>query len=245
MLVDRVQAIHRVCFDVEPSLADLESLGSPERWLVYRDLVRTRLVGVVEAALPRTKKAAGEQCWQQTITDWLSAGAPKTRYFRRVPNEMARFAVPLWRSREPFWLGDLASYEIALWTARHAPPDPKPIEDFRFDRPPIVGASVQLVRLRYPVHRAPTPLAAYAAEQTALCVYRNEEHRAVSRTLNPLAADLLESWQSGGETVAESVERTAAAHGVTIGPSFVDKLSSLIADFLERSIVLGGHDPHR
>ena len=44
MLADRAKAMQRVCFDAEPSEADLELLGSRERWLVYRELVQNRLV---------------------------------------------------------------------------------------------------------------------------------------------------------------------------------------------------------
>ena len=240
MLADRARTIHRVCFDSEPSRTDLESLGSPENWLVYRDLVRNRLVGVVEAALPRTKEASGEPFWRRTVTDWLSSGGPRTRYFRRVPSEFSEFALPLWRSGERGWLVDLARYEIALWTARHAPPDPEPGAEFQFDRRPVVGASVQVLRLSHPVHRSTAPTQGDVTEPTILCIYRNDQHRAESQTLNPLAADLVECWLRAEETVAESVQRTAAAHGATIGPAFVEKLSALVADFLERGILIGG-----
>ena len=40
------------------------------------------------------------------------------------------------------------------------------------------------------------------------------------------------------ETVAESVQRIAAQHQTEISPAFVDKLSTLIADF-----IIGGHAP--
>ena len=61
MLVDQARAIQRICFGSEPSEADLELLGSRERWLVYRDLVRNRLNIVIGAALARTKTAIGER----------------------------------------------------------------------------------------------------------------------------------------------------------------------------------------
>jgi hypothetical protein len=40
--------------------------------------------------------------------------------------------------------------------------------------------------------------------------------------------------------VAETVQRVAADHGVEIGPAFVEKLSTLIADFITKGILLGG-----
>jgi hypothetical protein len=240
MLADRALAIHRVCFDSEPSKADLTALGSPERWLVYRELVRSRLGGVIEAALPRAKHAIGEDAFQRLVDEWLSAGGPTTRYYRHVPNELASFAIPTLEDAEAPWAADLMRYEIASWSVRHAPPDPTPEAELAFDRQPVVGSAVKLLRLDYPVHESPTPAAGYRAVPTALCLHRNEAHRAVPRVLNPLAADLLEAWQRGEETVAEAVERVAATHGTEIGPAFVEKLSALIASFIEQGILLGG-----
>ena len=240
MLADRAKAIQRVCFDSEPSEADLGVLGSRERWLVYRDLVRTRITGVIDAALPRTKAVVGDEPFERMIGEWLAGGGPKTRYYRHVPNELADFAIPIWKHGAPPWLADLARYEITVWSVRHAPPNPTPEVDFAFERRPIVGAAVQVLRLDYPVHQRPTPQAGYDRVPVILCVYRAEDHRPVPQQLNPLAADLLDAWQRGEETVAESVQRVASAHDTAIGPAFIEKLSTLITTFIERGIIVGG-----
>jgi hypothetical protein len=97
-----------------------------------------------------------------------------------------------------------------------------------------------VLRLEHPVHQIPTPASGYDPEPTMLCVYRDANHEPATRKLNALAADLLESWQRADETVAESVERLAAEHHTVIGPAFVEKLATLIADFL-----VGGHSEGR
>ena len=239
MLDERSRLIQRVCFDIEPSEADLETLGSPERWLVYRDLVRTRLVGVVDAALPRSKAAIGEPRFASTVAAWLSTGGSKTRYFRHVPNELVDFALPLWTDDVAPWVLDLARYEIASWSVRHAASNLTPAGEFTFDTRPLVGSAVRVLRLEYPVHEGPTPEDGYGPSPHTLCLYRNDKHRAVPKILNPLAADLLEAWQRGDQTVAESVQQAANSHGVDIGPAFVEKLSTLIADFITDGILLG------
>jgi hypothetical protein len=243
MLADTARAMQRVCFDSEPSEADLELLGSRERWLVYRSLVRTRLIGVVDAALPRTKAAIGEDSRGQIIDEWLSTGGPKTRYFRNVPNELAEFAIPIWRDTAEPWIADLARYEIATWTVRHAPPDPSPNGSFSFEARPVVRTAVALLRLDHHVHEGPTPDTGYTRDPVLLCISRSDKHRAVVRALNPLAADLLEAWQRGEETVAESVQRVAAAHDTDIGSAFIEKLSTLITSFIQQGILLGGRSP--
>ncbi len=99
---------------------------------------------------------------------------------------------------------------------------------------------MRVLRLDYAVDEVPSEGEAYARHPTLLCVYRNARHRAVPKRLNPLAADLLEAWQRGEETVAESVERVAREHDTPIGPAFIEKLSTLIADFVDDGVLLGG-----
>ncbi len=243
MLADTAKAMQRVCFDSEPSEADLELLGSRERWLVYRSLVRTRLVGVIEAALPRTKAAIGHESLGRIIDEWLSTGGPRTRYFRNVPNELANFAIPMWRDTAEPWIADLARYEITSWSVRHAPPNRISDAAFSFEVRPVVATAVAVLRLDHRVNETPTPEDGYERDPVILCIHRNQEHRASHLVLNPLAADLLEAWQRGDETVSESVHRVAATHDTQISPAFIEKLSTLITTFIHRGILLGGHAP--
>jgi len=238
MLADRTKAMQRVCFDAEPSEADLELLGSRERWLVYRELVQNRLVEVINVALARTKSALGDESFGRAVSAWLNKGGPKTRYLRYVPTELAHFAIPIWRDEEAPWIAELARFEIVSWNVRHAPRDPKPELEFAFDRTPVLSAALEVIRLEYPVHKKPTPAAGYEPDPTFLCVYRDAVHRASTRTLNALAADLLDAWKRADETVAESVQRIAAQHHTEIGPAFIEKLSAIIAEF-----IIGGHSP--
>lgn len=240
MLADRARAMQRVCFGAEPSEADLEILGSRERWLVYRELVQNRLTQVIGVALARTKQSIGEERFERSVAEWLSAGGPTTRYLRYVPSELGDFAIPVWQSTEAPWVSELARFEIKSWNARHAPVDPTPELEFAFDRRPVLSAGVEVLRNDYPVHRKPTPASGYESEPTLLCVYRNAEHRTSTRTLNPLAADLLDAWKRADETVSASVQRLASEGGIEIGPAFVEKLSAMITDFIERGIILGG-----
>lgn len=240
MLTDRVKAMHRVCFGAEPSESDLALLGSRERWLIYRDLVRNRLSIVVDATFGRTKRAIGEEAFSRTFDDWLAGGGPTTRYLRHVPRELADFALPIWEVAEAPYVSDLARYEITTWNVRHAPPDRADAGDFRFDRRPVIGKAVEMLRLDHRVHEPHRLATECAPERVFLCVYRNASHGAQSYELNALAADLLAAWKRGDQTVAESVQRTAAVHGTEVGPAFVEKLSAMIADFIERGIIIGG-----
>ena len=237
--------MQRVCFDLEPSETDLAALGSKERWLVYRDLVRDRLVDVVGVALARTKRAVGDEAFGHAIDEWLATGGSKTRYFRYVPRELFEFAIPRWRNQEPMWLSDLAQYEITTWDVRYAPPNRVPAGEFAFDRIPVLNPAFEVLRLSYPVHQAPTPPSGYEEEPAVLCVYRDKNHKPIPWKLNPIAASLFEAWARADKPVTETVHEVAAAHNTEIGPAFVEKLSTMIADALERGILLGGRAPPR
>jgi hypothetical protein len=207
--------------------------------LVYRELVQNRLANVIGVALARTKAAVGNEAFGRVVADWLAGGGPKTRFLRHVPNELADFAIPLWRRVEAPWVAELARFEITSWTVRHGEKNPKAVDEFAFDRKPVLSTATEVLYLDYPVHRKPTPDEGYGPKPVVLLVYRDACHLASVRELNPLAANLMEAWKRGAETVSESVERVAKAHGSEIGPAFVDKLSALIADSIDRGILLG------
>lgn len=232
--------MQRVCFDLEPSETDLAALGSRERWLVYRDFVRSRLINVVGVAFARTKRVAGDEAFQSTINEWLATGGPKTRYLRHVPRALFEFAIPRWRDQRPAWLSDLAQYEITTWDVRYGPPNRIPTGEFAFDRIPVLNPALQVLRLSYPVQCAPTPSSGYEEEPSIVCVYRDKDHKSTLWKLNPLAASLVEAWAQADKPVTETVHEVAAAHNTEIGPAFVEKLSAMIADALERGILLGG-----
>lgn len=243
MLSEREAAIARVCFDAEPSRTDLESLGSPDRWLLYRRMVRHRLKKVTSTALPRTKRVLGEERFETMIAAWFAAGGPRARYFRNVPIDFCRLALPRWKAQAPPWVAELAELEIAIWSVKYASSEHPPASDFAFDKPPLLTPALEILRFAYPVHRTPAPPEGYAPEPTLLCIYRDQEHQPVTWTLNTLAADLIEAWVPGDRTVAETVQTVAAAHNTEISPAFVDKLATMIADFLGRGVLLGGRVP--
>lgn len=239
MLREHLETIQRVCFDEAPSEADLETLGARDRWQTYRRMVRTRLVEVIHIALARTAEAVGEEALSSHIARWLAQRGPTTRYFRQVPIEFAAFVLPALEQHDIPWLADLARYEIACWAAKHGPGDHAPVTTFSFERAPVVNPVLTVLRLSHPVHEGPTPDTGYTPQHTCLCVYRDPKHAAVTWTLNPVAADLVEAWAPGIETVAESVKAVAAARGTLIDTRFIEKLSEMIADFIDRGILLG------
>ena len=109
----------RVFFSREPSADDLVALGSPERFGVYRKMVRHRLDKVVRAALPRTLQALGEDETSALITAFFDEAPPRTRWFREVPEHFGAFALARFGGSSPAHLRELCEFELARWTVQH------------------------------------------------------------------------------------------------------------------------------
>ena len=234
-------AARRVCFGREASDEDLAVLGSAERWLLYRSMVRARFIKVVKAALPRTRTALGDEAWLTWIGEWLAESAPSTRYFREVPEGFAAYAVPRLRASSdlPAWVADLAEYEVTTWRVKYVEAIPEGLVEFHFDRAPATNPTLTLLRLAHPVHRKPTPREGFAPEETHLAVYRSADNESITWQVNPMAAALIEAWIPGDRPLSESVKAVAEARGTALGQAFLEKLSAMLADFLERGILLG------
>jgi hypothetical protein len=218
-------------------------LGNPERWLLYRTLVRDRLQAMIRAGLPRTIADLGEDVFRSWFGRFLDEAPPRDRYIRQVVPELVAFLVPRLRGSNDArpWTPDLALYECAMWEVRFAEDRTPETVGFDFERLPVLNPALRVVDLEHPVHRKADT---YPSEATHLCIYRPKgSFKPDTWTLTPLAAQLMHRWREGRGTVAETVRAVAEERGVGIDPEFIEKLSTMLASFLERGILLGGRPP--
>jgi hypothetical protein len=240
-LLPRQQAVARVCFAAQPSPADLQALGAPERWLLYRTMVRDRLRDMIAVGLPRTLALLGEPAFRACFDRWLDQAPPQTRYIREIVPAFVAFALPTWSTDAtlPPWTADLARFETARWEVWYQPNPPTDAQALAFERRPLVNPALRVLRLSYPVHTRRPPNDPFPAEPTHLALFRTPEHGVDVWVLNAMTADLLEAWQTGEQTITESVREAADRRGVSISPGFIDKLSETMARFVERGVLLG------
>jgi hypothetical protein len=238
MMRARAEAMLRVCFAAEPPEDGLALLGDRDRWLLYRSMVRTRIVKVVRSSLPRTREILGEEAMKALVDAWLESAPPSTRYFWQLPLSFGAFAEGRLPDAPPF-VADLLRYELARWRVRHAEAPAAPVVvDFTFDRAPVLNPSLVLHTFAHPVHL--TDLAKLeAAQPTRVAIFRGHDHRADAVALNATAGALVEDWLGGERSVAESVRAIAKTRGLTLDQGFIEKLGSLLADFIERGMLLG------
>jgi hypothetical protein len=141
----------------------------------------------------------------------------------------------------PRHTADLCTYEAALWTVSDLPDHvTDTVSEFSFERVPVLSPALRLLALRYDVHVSPEPEGGYKEGEHYLCIHRGpEEKKARPWTLNAVTFDLMQCFAAGGKTVTEAVQHVATQRNLVVDPQFLDGLCTVLADFLERGLILG------
>ncbi len=80
--------------DADPAAALARIGGEPRGWLLYRNMVRTRLRRTQRESLPRTLAALGADALDAHTDAWIESGAPRSRIYREVPLEFGAWLAP-------------------------------------------------------------------------------------------------------------------------------------------------------
>lgn len=242
-LIDVERAVLSVCFEAEPPEAALRSLGERERWLLYRELTRDRLLREIQAALPRTCAALGEAHLQHAFREHLDRDPPRTRFFREIVLAFAASARVTLEGRAglPPQVFDLLRYEAAVWEVSDLEAAaPGGTSEFSFDAVPVLTPALRLLEVDHAVHLPADTENSCAPGKFWLCVQQDSE-TARSRTwsLNATSYALLAEFQRADRSAADGVAHVAAKLGRKVTPQFVDHLCESLAQWIEVGIVVG------
>lgn len=241
-LVDLEREVVELCFGPEPSAEQCRRLGDERIWRIYRESIRNRLRSELKFALKRTHAAAGE-AFERAFAQFLQDAPPRTRYFHAVVGDFAQSACAFF-AREPgmpVYLADLCAYEAALWAVSDLPDAvPAGLDQFAFDREPVLAPALALLALGHAVHAAPDAHGNYARGDVYLCVHRRAaDKKARTWSVNAVTYDLMQRFRRGGENVTTALQHVAAQRAITIDEPFVDGLCTVLSDFIERGVILG------
>ncbi|MGD8858772.1 MAG: putative DNA-binding domain-containing protein [Myxococcales bacterium] len=234
----------RLCLQPEADARRLEVLGDGRIWGLYREMVRKRLLGELQAALRRTARAAGDAAFERAFEQHLREQPPRSRFFHGIVGDFADFAVPHFRRQPglPPHVADLCAYEAAVWAVGDLDDrlEGEAPGEFSFDGRPVVSPATRLLSVSHAVHRKPDDHGGYAAGEHFLCIHRRpEETRARTWTMNAVTHDLMRRFADTDETVTEAVQQVAAARGIGVDEAFLERLCAVLADFIDRGIILG------
>jgi len=217
--------------------------AAPERFLVYRKLLRETLRNAVALAIPRTMARLGP-LFDESFERFLAERGPRTHYLRDVTTELLDFVAPLWSNdaRIPAWAHDLARHEaleIVVASLGEAVV-PRALGALDAERPLAFIEAAKVVRYAFAVHRLPADeddRSAPLAEPTALFVYRDAEHDVRYLELTPLAAAFVERLLAG-ESLKEALVGACAHAGVEPATA-LDGTAALLSDLSARGALTG------
>ena len=138
-------------------------------------------------------------------------------------------------------MADLLVYEAACWEVADLP-DALDCElvELAFELPVVLAPALKLLHLKHPVHERPGGDGVYEAREVFLCVYRPaEETKARTWSVNAITFAMMQRWHESGDSVTEAVQAVAAERSVAVDEAFIEGLCTVLADFVERGIVLG------
>jgi hypothetical protein len=242
-LIDVERAVLSVCFQAEPPEAALRALGDRDRWLVYRDLTRDRLLREIQFALPRTCAAFGDANLERAFVTHLDRDPPRTRYFREVVLSFAQSAQRTFAqdSSLPSHALDLLRYEAALWEVSDLESAVRgELIEFAFDRIPVVTPAMRLLTLGHAVHIPAENPRSCAPGEFWLCVQLDaNDTRARTWSFNRTSYALLAEFERGERTAADAVQWVASKLERRVTPQFVERLCESLAQWIEVGILLG------
>jgi hypothetical protein len=158
-----------------------------------------------------------------------------------VPEHFGAFALARFGGSSPAHLRELCEFELARWTVQHLESEPATsVVPLDFALPPVTTPALRRLRVQHRVDLRGTPP---RMEPANLAVYRRLDDKPATWVLNDIAAALLDAFVDGQGSLAERVQAVTRARDVAIDATFLERLSALLADFLERGVLLGSAQP--
>ncbi|HEU4404747.1 MAG TPA: putative DNA-binding domain-containing protein [Polyangiaceae bacterium] len=239
------RALRELCLRAEVRPADLEALGGePERWLVYRRMVRARLREAVGHGFERLEARVGAEIFGAWFEAFLARQPPRSPYLRESAGEFGAFLEGYERPGDPHpaLTLDLARFEWAeLDCAYEARPTPE-ARPLSMEARPALSPALRVLRLAWAAHRLgrDEPRAEVAEGPVWVCVYRDSESFDVRvLELTEVAGRLLGAMARADRPLVELVRGAAAEAGATLDGAWLAALSDVLADFSQRGLLVG------
>jgi hypothetical protein len=228
-----------------PAESHLRRLGGdPARWLAYRRMVRARFSHLLEQGLEYFRVAIGAERFAALVDQFLAEGPPTSPYLRDVPAEFLRFLEKIgepatWPTPFALELARFECIELELAHVQEQAPA-RGLVPLEMHRVAVLSSALRLLDLEYPVHRFDPGQPELMPSPLAIAVYRDpSSHDVTTLELNPLAARILRGIERHEGALVDVVKNAAGEASAVIDAAFVDALSALLADLVERGVLLG------
>jgi hypothetical protein len=225
---------------------DLARLGGP-RWLVYRRMVRARFATVLAEAFEDFRTAVGPGAFADLVDRFLAESPPRSPYLRDIPLEFHGFLQgysgrPAGHAAWPAFALDLARFEAATAELAHlaTPTGSSEVEPLDMHLFAVLSPTARLLDLQHAVHVFDAEHRDVPLRPVTLLIYRAASTGEVETLeMNPVASRIVRGIAREEAPLVEVVRIAAGEASVAIDASFVESFSILLADLVERGVVLG------
>ena len=212
--------------------------------MVYRHMVRHRLVEMMRSGLPRSVDCLGETRFEQAAERYLASGGPRSRFIREVVNEMAAHALPTWQDDPelPAHATTLVRFESLKWTVASLPsPEPGALRELDFEAPAVFNPTVRAMSAWYRVDKLQSDpgLPRLEQEHTLLLYRRRGQLRVSTYVLNEIGGRLYRAWSEPARSCADGVRAVLSQLEREPDARFIEGMAGVLADLVTHGIVLG------
>jgi hypothetical protein len=240
-LAEYQRALVRLSFVGEANEQDFAGFPQPERFVMYRAMVRSRLLGMTKQAFRKTLELVGEAAFDASFIRYLEQRPPSSPLIRDVIAAFGPFA----RGDQalvfegPPCLCDLLSFEEAKWRVAYRKNEVGTLREFDFAGIPVLNPALEVLHVRHRVHELEGGQC--LPEAGTLLVYR-PPHDDDLRWYMPdalLATLLRRALAEPRLSLAEHVRNAAQSLGKALDESLLEELASGVTLALQRGVLLG------
>lgn len=233
------------CLGPAPSERALQALGGdPRIWSLYREMIRSRLRGELKVALRRSCEALGDAAFERIFEHQLEHEPPRSRPFHGIVEDFAKHAIAFLHTDgaqpAPAFIADLIAFEAALWAVGDL--DDRvtgTVQELSFEAIPCFTPALRVLALKHAVHEPKIDGGYRAGDVWLIVARRPEEQGARTFVLNATSHALVLALQTGTLTITEAVQHVATERKLKVDAAFLDGLCTVLADFVERGVLLG------
>jgi hypothetical protein len=239
-------AFLRLSFALQPDERDLAAVGAREQALLYRHMIRARLLGMAKVAFKGALSALGEEPFAAGFARYLSEVPPHSPLIRDVIADFGHFARAdaLLTAGAPLYVDDLLCFEEHKWRLAYVlAPDVEraALGELDFVGRPVWNPVFRCLSLAHPVHTLEAGAAALAREPCELFMYRppgSDEVRWYKADAF-FAALVRASLASPERSLGELVPTLASAREVVVDQALLESLATSLTLAVERGLLLG------
>jgi hypothetical protein len=243
------RALLHLSFVEQAGEADFAAFGDRTRFYMYRQMIRSRLLGMAKQAFRATLEVVGSEAFEASFERYLGRRPPRSPLIREVIADFAPFVITdaALLERGPSCTADLVRFEEAKWRVAYRQRFPADeLRDFDFAGVPALNPALELLSLQHRVHEwveAKRP-GACAAEPCRLLVYRPPQHDDLRWYVpDPLTFRLLEEARTERDRpLSDLVRKAAQSLGRDLDEALLEELANGVTLALERGVLLGSRE---